>query len=151
MNISRFLTKECIQIGLSGETKEEILTEMVEFACNVTDVVRNEKKLLRAIIDRERKASTGIGMGIAIPHGRTHAVRDFMMVLAIDTEGKDFDTLDNEPAHLFFLMSAPPDNDTKYLRVIRELSESLRDENLRQELIDCDNVDKAYYILKRSG
>ncbi|MDD5092074.1 MAG: PTS sugar transporter subunit IIA [Candidatus Wallbacteria bacterium] len=151
MNISRYLPKNCIKIGLAAEDKESVILELVGFAAFATGMVRNERKLLQAVMERERKASTGIGMGIAIPHGRTFAVRDFLMVLCIENRGRDFEALDNQPAQLFFLMSAPPDNDTKYLRVIRELGESLRDEELREKLKQAETVDEAYFLLKGTG
>lgn len=151
MNISRFLTKDLIRIGLQAEERDEILQELVHFLSEKSPIVRNENKLFKAVLEREKKASTGIGMGIAIPHGRTFAVRDFVMALVICPEGRNFNSLDGQPVNLFFIMSAPPDNDTKYLKVIRELSESLRDEEMRRQLISCGDSDTAYFLLKSSG
>ncbi|MDD2714509.1 MAG: PTS sugar transporter subunit IIA [Candidatus Wallbacteria bacterium] len=151
MNISKFLPKEHIKIGIESDTKEGMIQELIDFILPKTNLIRNQKKLFRAILERERKASTGIGMGIAIPHGRTFETRDFLMVLGISAEGRDFQALDNLPVHLIFLMSAPPDNDTKYLKVIRELSASLRDDAVRESLIMAENPDTAYFILKNTG
>jgi PTS system fructose-specific IIC component len=150
MNISHLISKKMIKIGIDAEEKNEIIKELVLFATENSNYIRNEKKLLKAIIEREKKSSTAIGLGIAIPHGRTFEARDFFMVLGISKEGKDFNAIDNQPVHLFFLMSAPPDNDTKYLKVIRELSESLRSDKLREKLINADNPDKAFFLLKDS-
>jgi len=151
MNISRLLNKDLIKIGIEAETKEDIISELVNFALENNAPIRNEKKLIRAIIEREKKSTTALGMGIAIPHGRSFEARDFFIVFGISKHGKDFDSLDMEPVHLFFLMSAPPDNDTKYLKALKGLSESLRSDELRESLRNAENQDIAYFLLKDSG
>jgi len=151
MNISRLIPKNMIKIGIISDEKEDIIKELIDFASENSDFIRNERKLFKAIIEREKKSSTAIGLGLAIPHGRTFEARDFFVILGISKEGKDFDSIDGEPVHLFFLMSAPPDNDTKYLKAIKELSESLRSDELRESLTNVDNIDKAYFLLKSSG
>lgn len=151
MNISTLIPKNMIKIGIEAEEKEDIIKELIDFAAENSELIRNERKLFKAIIEREKKSSTAIGLGLAIPHGRTFEARDFFVVLGISKEGKDFDSIDGEPVHLFFMMSAPPDNDTKYLKAIKELSESLRSDELREKLINVENTDKAYFLLKSSG
>ncbi|PKK90058.1 MAG: hypothetical protein CVV64_11100 [Candidatus Wallbacteria bacterium HGW-Wallbacteria-1] len=127
--------------------KNLLLEEMVSLISD-SPLVKHEKRLLKVIIDREGKTSTGIGSGVAIPHGRTHEVRDFIMGLAICREGVEFDALDHKPVHLIFLMASPPDNDTLYLKILKNLTQLIRDPSFRQRLINCGTVDEAYFVLK---
>lgn len=127
--------------------KNALLAEMVTLISS-SNIVKHEKRLLNVIIDRENKTSTGIGSGVAIPHGRTHEVRDFIMGLAICREGLEFDALDHKPVHLIFIMASPPDNDTLYLKILKNLTQLVRDPSFRQRLIDCETVNEAYYVLK---
>lgn len=127
--------------------KEDILAEMVDLIAD-SPTIKNRNRLLKVIIDRELKTSTGIGSGVAIPHGRTHEVRDFIMGLAIVPEGIDFDALDRKPVNLIFIMASPPDNDALYLKILTNLTMMVRNPDLREQLINVSSVNEAYYILK---
>lgn len=127
--------------------KDIVLHEMVNLLSSST-IVRDEKRLYKVILDRESKTSTGIGHSVAIPHGRTHVVSEFIMGLAICPEGINFDSLDDEPVNLIFIMASPPDNDTLYLKILRKLTSLIRDPMFREKLIYANDVNHAYYILK---
>jgi PTS system fructose-specific IIC component len=94
--------------------------------------------LLNDFIHRERKATTGIGNGIAIPHIRSMQAKEFIMGFARSREGFDFDSLDGEPTHVFFIMAAPPYDDNLYLKVFKALAENLQYESFRQELMSAE-------------
>jgi mannitol/fructose-specific phosphotransferase system IIA component (Ntr-type) len=139
--------------------KNKVLAEMVSLisstnavdaanANSAANIVKDEKRLLNVILDRENKTSTGIGHGVAIPHGRTHVVREFIMGLAVCPEGINFDSLDNEPVNLIFIMASPPDNDTLYLKILKNLTILIRNPMFREELMYASDIDQAYYILK---
>lgn len=104
------------------ERKEEILSECVDLL-DLSGKVCNRSKLLTDLINRERKATTGIGKGIAIPHVRTMQARDLIIGVCRSTKGLDFESLDGDPVHLFIPMAAPPYDDSLYLRVFKELAE----------------------------
>lgn len=151
MNISRSLTEELIKLELEteiepfdgtgsfdkwrAEGKEKLLDELVGILEHDARI-GNRKKLLEDFINRERKASTAIGHGVAFPHIRSMQAKEFMMGFARSTNGYDFGALDGEPAHLFFVMAAPPYDDKLYLRVFQTLSEMLHEESFRQELME---------------
>jgi len=116
------------------QAKELILAELVDLLQQGARV-GNPKKLLQDFINRERKATTGIGNGVAIPHIRSLQAKDFMIAFARSTHGYDFGALDNKPTHLFFIMAAPPYDDSLYLRVFRTLGEMLQYETFREELM----------------
>jgi PTS system fructose-specific IIC component len=155
MNLSRYLSEDLIRLEMTtviepyeeGTSRQRwqqagkalILDELVsllEDGCRVG----NRTKLLNDFINREKKATTGIGNGIAVPHIRSLQSKDFMMAFARSSEGYDYDALDSQPTHLFFIMAAPPYDDTLYLKVFKALMEMLRYESFREELMRMDSA-----------
>lgn len=117
------------------DDKEQILDELVALL-EKSGKVGNRTKLLTDFINRERKASTGIGHGIAIPHIRTYQARELVIAIARSADGYDFDALDGQPVHLFFVMAAPSYGDEAlYLRVFKALAEVLRFDYFRERLM----------------
>jgi mannitol/fructose-specific phosphotransferase system IIA component (Ntr-type) len=161
MDISRFLKPELIKLEMEIEIecdpecqqhpdkllwrrKEAILGELVELLQKSLKV-GNPRKLLIDFVNREKKATTGIGHGIAIPHIRSMQAKQFIMGLARSKEGYDFDSLDNGAVHLFFVMAAPPYDDALYLKVFKALAEMLRFDYFREELM---NAASEYEIIR---
>ena len=124
--------------------KERILSGLVEIL-EKSDLTGNRCKLLTDFINRERKATTAIGLGIAVPHVRTMQAKEFIIAFARNRNGYYFNALDDEPVQLFFAMAAPPYDDNLYLRVFKELSMDLQHEYFRQELLDVEN---PYDVIK---
>jgi len=151
MNISRCLTEDLIKLELGtiiepfdgngseerwrAEGKERLLDELVGIL-EKDARIGNRKKLLEDFINRERKATTAIGYGVAFPHIRSMQAKEFMMGFARSTAGYDFGSMDGQPVHLFFVMAAPPYDDKLYLRVFQTLSEILHEESFRKELME---------------
>ncbi len=154
MRISRFLTEEHIKLDMTTriepleegsslekwrlEAKEKILSELVTLL-EKNGRVGNRTKFLLDFINREKKATTGIGNGIAIPHIRSLQAKEFMIAFARSIEGYDFEALDNKPTHLFFIMAAPPYDDALYLKVFKALAEMLRLDSFREELMTVNS------------
>jgi mannitol/fructose-specific phosphotransferase system IIA component (Ntr-type) len=150
MNLSRYLTEELIKLEMTTiieppaegasiekwrqDSKELILVELVELLSS-GNRIGNRSKLLTDFINRERKATTGIGHGVAIPHIRSLQAKDFMMAFARSSEGYDFDSLDKEPSQLFFVMAAPPYDDSLYLKAFKALAEIVRYDSFRESLM----------------
>ncbi len=124
--------------------KERILSGLVEIL-EKSELTGNRCKLLTDFINRERKATTAIGLGIAVPHVRSMQAKEFVIAFARNRHGYDFNALDGEPVKLFFAMAAPPYDDNLYLRVFKELSMDLQHEYFRQELLDVEN---PYDVIK---
>lgn len=155
MNISRYLTEDLIRMEMEtvleppGENnsidkwrlnaKHKVLTELVDLL-NSCARVGNPSKLLLDFFNREKQASTAIGNGIAIPHIRSIQARDFMIAVARSTDGIEFGAMDEMPVHLFFVMAAPPYDDTLYLRVFRSLAEMLQYDSFREELLTAKSA-----------
>jgi PTS system fructose-specific IIC component len=119
--------------------KEVILVELVKLLSG-KNRVGNESKLLIDFVNRERKATTGIGKGIAIPHIRSLQAKDFMIAFARSTEGYDFDSLDKQPTHMFFVMASPPYDDSMYLKAFKALAEMAQYDSFREELMSAQSA-----------
>lgn len=165
LNISRCLKPELIKLELQTNSdfdaennlspkkrlwkaKHAVLEELVDLL-DQSGKVCNKKKLFVDLFNREKKASTGIGKGIAFPHVRTMQARDFVMGFARSTEGYDFDSLDKKPVHLFFAMVAPPYDDTLYLRVFKSLASLLQYDSLREELLAAKSEHEIIRAIRR--
>jgi len=141
VQISRYLTPKLVKLEMDTvfeppedgeaqiltikriqERKEALIAECVDLL-NLSGKVGNKNKLLRDLFDREKKATTAIGKGIAIPHVRTMQAKELIIAIARSTEGYDFDAADGQPVHVFVAMAAPPYDDSLYLRVFRALAQ----------------------------
>ncbi len=126
------------------ENKESVLDELVGLL-EGSDVIGNRNKLLTEFINRERKATTAIGHGIAIPHVRTLQAKELVIGVARSDVGYDFDAPDGEPVRLFFVMAAPSYDDTLYLKVFKALAEVLRFDYFRERLLE---IEQEYEIIR---
>jgi mannitol/fructose-specific phosphotransferase system IIA component (Ntr-type) len=126
MKLSDLLKPEYVKIGLNSKTKEDIMQEIAEFI-SVTHKSIDKKDAYAAIKERERKGSTGVGNGLAIPHGRSPRIDGIHLVAIYDPDGKDFDAYDKKPSHLFFGAVTSdeysPHEQLEVLRLIAEIHE----------------------------
>jgi PTS system fructose-specific IIC component len=129
--------------------KELILEELVTLLEN-GNRVGNRSKLVTDFINRERQASTAIGNGIAIPHIRSMQAKKFMVAFGRSTDGYDFDSPDGEVSRLFFVMAAPPYEDSLYLRVFKSLMEMLRYKPFREELLNVSSPGELLRAIRRA-
>lgn len=165
MNISRYLNPELIKLEMKTQIepdpdsqmhpdkilwrrKRAILCELVELL-EKSSRVGNPKKLLVDFLNREKKATTGIGHGIAIPHIRSMQAKEFVMGFARSTDGYDFDALDNGSVHLFFVMAAPPYDDSLYLKVFKALAGILQFDYFCEELMSATSEYEIVRAIKR--
>jgi PTS system fructose-specific IIA component/PTS system nitrogen regulatory IIA component len=160
MNISRFLKEEMMVLDFQCEqepppeennsgkwhqrNKERILAGLVDIL-EVSGRTGNNCKLLNDFINRERKATTAIGHGVAVPHIRSMQAKEFIMGFALSKEGLYFDAPDGELVHLFFVMASPPYDDNFYLKIFKGLAENLQYEQFRNELMKAE---KPYDIIR---
>ena len=135
MMISDFLNPKAITADLKARTKKEVIDEMVDLlikAGSVESKIRS--KLVEVLLAREALGSTAIGQGIAIPHGKCEHVTKLTAALAISKEGVNFDSLDGEPAYIFFLLVAPIDSAGPHLKALARISRLLKDKYFRDNL-----------------
>lgn len=136
MNLRKVLTPQTAHVGLQGETKDEIIAELVDLICG-TGRVKDRDAALSAVLERERKMSTGMEHGVAIPHGKTDAVDGLFVALATRESGIDFDSLDGQPARIFVMTLSPKNRSGPHIQFLAEVSRLLRSESARQRVLEA--------------
>src|SRR5271167_1475571 len=106
MKLVSFLREELIELELKSKTKDDVIQELIDLI-NKTGEITNLDEFKKTILEREQLETTGIGDGIAIPHGRTDSVKQLVIAFGRSAEGVDFQCLDSNPAHLFFMIASP--------------------------------------------
>lgn len=135
MNISDLITKDrIVTLTARHGTKEAALKALSKVLAK-TKEVGNEKELAKAISDRERILSTGIGYGIAIPHAKIRSVTGFVAAIGISEGGIEFDSLDNKPVHVIVMIAGPEGENETYLRILSRFTEVLKWEDTRNRII----------------
>ncbi len=142
MTLMEILSGKSVIVGLKGQDKREILEELVD-ALEVGDKITDRQKVLEAVLQREEIMSTGIGHGIAIPHGKSECVTELGGVLGIKREGVDFDALDGKPTFIFFLLVSPMDVSGPHIKALARISRLLKGEAFRQRLIAAKDEETA--------
>ncbi len=130
--------------------KERILTEIVDLLDRSGRVAR-APRLREDLVNREKKAPTGLKYGVAIPHVRTKQVKEFLFAVARSTPGLEYACLDGEPAHLFFVLVAPPWDDSTYLKVEKKLAEafSISGFDLTREFLEASSEGEIIRAVRR--
>ncbi len=145
MKITDILDKSRIIPQLLSKSKEGVLRELVQV------VVKGEKeidegRILEILLERENLGSTGIGDGVAIPHGKSKDVRRLLASFGRSMAGMDFQSMDGKPTHLFFLLVAPENSVGIHLRALAQISRLLKDGQFRKNLMDAQTADEIYTL-----
>ncbi len=148
MRILDLLHKQGINLNFNPSTKEECINQLVDLM-DKTGNLNNKDEYKKVVLAREELSTTGIGDGIAIPHGKTSAVKSASLAAAICKNGVDYDSLDDKPAHLFFMIAVPDNNDNLHLEVLARLSTILMDESFRTNLINCSDKDEFLKLIDK--
>lgn len=146
MKLVDVLNQDCIIANLKGSEKREVLEEMVEELSFKFDDVDREK-LLEMLLEREKLGSTGIGYGVAIPHARLKGLNSIIVSFGRSLKGVEFQTMDERPAHLFFLIAAPEDSTATHLKILARISRLLKDVVFRKRLMEASTQEEIYNII----
>ena len=148
MKILDFLDKKAIKLDLAATEKEDALKELVDVLAESQEI-GDKKSVVKALVERESLGSTGIGQGIAIPHGKTDRVKDLVAVLGVSQKGVNFEALDGEPVYIIFLLVAPKDTAGPHLKALAQISRLLRDSYFCELLKRCKGADEIYELIQR--
>ena len=143
MKIAEILQEQCVVADIRGKTKKEIITELVETLAKA-HLVKDVEPVVNVVMDREKLGSTGIGNGVAVPHGKLKNINNIMCAFGRSQNGVDFDAVDRAPVHIFFLVLAPEDSASLHLKVLSRITKILRDQSLRKKIIKLTNVHELY-------
>lgn len=147
MKIDGLLQPEDIVPSLAAETKDEALLEL---AAKVEErhPLLGRTEIFRVLQERERLGSTGIGDGVAIPHGKLKRTGDLVLVFGRSKKGVDFDALDGRKVHIFFLLIAPEEAFGLHLKMLGRISRILKDPAVRKALLEAQDVAAIYGIIQ---
>ncbi len=147
MKLMDFIVKDAIVVNLQGTEKKDVLEEMVE-ALVKSKKISSQEKVVKILLDREELGSTGIGQGIAIPHGKTNEVDNVVIAFGSSKQGIEFESLDGELVYLVFLLLAPVESTGIHLKALAKISRILKDKHFRQSLRDAKDVAEVTKIIK---
>ena len=148
MKITELLRREFVLEQLKAENKRDALAELVGVFSQAKMNVDSEA-MLHVLLDRERLGSTGIGDGIAIPHGKLPELAEMVVSFGRSREGIAFDAMDGKPVHLFFLLMAPENSAGQHLKALARISRLFKDKFFRQALRDAKSPDDVLKIIQR--
>jgi nitrogen PTS system EIIA component len=148
MKVMDFLCEKAVCSELKATDKENILKEMTQLLAE-SNLVDDPKEIVKALMDREALGSTGIGHGVAIPHGKSRSVKDLVAAFGLSRKGIRFDALDGEPVYIFFLLVAPEDSSGPHLKALARISRLLRDKYFRESLIQCKDAKELLRVLEQ--
>ena len=146
MKIMEMLRREFVLEELKALNKHDVLAELAGvFAKGKSKV--NPETMLHVLLERERLGSTGIGDGIAIPHGKVQGLDEMVVSFGRSREGIGFDAMDGKPVHLFFLLMAPENSAGRHLKVLAKISRMLRDPSFRKNLLNAKMQEDLFRII----
>ncbi len=148
MKILDILSIDSIVPELKGRTKKQVLDELIE-AVRQNKPQVDRDKLMKVLLERERLGSTGIGDGIAIPHGKLKDIDELVLSFGRSTEGIDFESMDGKPVHLFFLLVAPETCSGIHLRALARIARLLKNSTVRKRLGKVDNREDIFSIIQQ--
>ncbi|OQA57819.1 MAG: PTS system fructose-specific EIIABC component [Candidatus Omnitrophica bacterium ADurb.Bin277] len=148
MKITDFLNIKGVKLDLEATDKEGVLQEMVDLLGEVKDL-GDKKAIMKALIERENLGSTGIGQGIAIPHGKTDKVDGLAAALGVSKKGVNFEALDGEPVYILFLLVAPKDAAGPHLKALAQISRLLRDSYFCELLRRCKTPKDVFELINK--
>ncbi len=147
MKILNFLNEEFIIDNLKSNSKSDVLLELSSHLVSTFKLKEDAADIVKILEAREELGSTGIGDGIAIPHGKISSIDDELLVVGRSMEGVDFNSMDGNPVYLFFLLVGPENSVGMHLKALARLSRLLNDEATRESLIKADNRSSIYSLL----
>ena len=146
MKIADFLEEKAVTAELKSTDKDSILKELVGLLADA-GVIKDNEEMVKILLEREALGSTGIGNGIAIPHGKSEKIKKLTAALGICRGGMDFNSLDGEPVYIFFLLIAPEEAPGPHLKALARISRLLRDKFFRERLKTASDVKTILEII----
>ena len=146
MKFSELINKNYIIPEFKSRTKKQVLEELVE-ALALNNVEIDKVELLNALLEREKLGSTGIGDGVAIPHGKLNGLDNIILLFGKSGQGVDFDAIDRKPVCLVFLLVAPADSAGLHLKALARLSRMLREKEFKNSLLMASDEETLLKII----
>jgi len=149
MIITGHLNIKAISANLKATTKQKVLEELTELLIDANEIKEQDRdEIIKVLSARESIGSTGIGYGVAIPHGKSQAIETVMLAIGYSKEGINFDSIDGKPVNLFFLLLTSPEHGQLHLKLLARLSRFLKDRFFRESLLKAKTEEDIYKAIE---
>ena len=146
MLLTQILQLACVKVPLEGKDKQSVITELVDLL-DANGLLLDKNVALDAVLAREQTRSTGIGSGIAIPHGKCKAVRALVMAIGIAHEPIDFASIDEKLVTIILLLVSPADQTGPHIQALAQISRLMLDEKFKQGFENAASAEQVYELL----
>lgn len=151
IRITDFVIREAILPAVTAQTKEDVVRELVASLITAGKVAPgDEANIVKAIMRREQLGSTGIGRGVAIPHAKHESITRLMGTVALAPEGIPFESLDDKPVNIIFMILYVPERPGEHLRALDAVSRQLREDKFREDLLRCKSREEIWRLLSEA-
>lgn len=152
MVLTQILQPTCVKAPLDGRDKDSVITELVDLLAE-NKLLLDRDVVLESVFAREQTRSTGIGSGIAIPHGKCTGVDDLVMAVGIAPEPVNFDSIDQKPVSIIILLVSPADRTGPHIQALARISRLMLDEEFKAKLEKAASPEEVYQLIsiKESG
>ena len=144
--IKKLLNPDTVYLDLQAATKQGIIEELIDKLC-VCGKIKDRESALACVLEREKKMSTGMKHGIAIPHGKTNSVDELIAVIARKKKGVDFDSLDKKSSNIFIMTLSPLSHSGPHIQFLAEVSKLLKDPKIREKLLSSETKQDIIKLL----
>jgi len=146
MMLTRIMQPTCVKVPVESKNKKAVIEELVDLLDN-GGLLSSRSEVLDAVMKREQTRSTGIGSGIAIPHGKSRGVKELAMAVGIAREPIDFASVDSKPVSIVILLVSPPDQTGPHIQALARISKLMLDAQFRMNLENARSAEEAYEFL----
>ena len=147
MKLTDILTRECVCVPLKASEKTEAITELADILAEHKRITDRDP-VLQAVLERERAASTGIGQGLAVPHGKSAGCTELVMAVGKPATPMDFDSKDGKPVEIVALLASPPDKTGPHIQALAQIARLMLLDRFRAELAQAQTADELYEIIR---
>lgn len=148
MKLKDILSEDQIIIPLKSHSKEDVIKEMVDYLYE-NKKIEDRNKILKAILDREKVMSTGVGDRVAIPHGKAEGIKEIVALFGIAEKDIDFHSIDSKPVRLIFMLVGPPDKTGPHLKALSRISRLMHNQEFRDRLLNSHSAKEVMTILEK--
>jgi fructose-specific phosphotransferase system IIA component len=147
MLLTQIMQPSCVKVPLEAKDKESAIIELLDLL-DSNGVLDNRDSAQEAVMTREKTRSTGIGSGIAIPHGKCNSVKELVMTMGIVPDGMDFQSVDNKPVKIIILLVSPLDQTGPHIQALASISRLMLDEDFKLKLEQSSSAEELYDLLQ---
>ena len=149
MKLSEILSENGIKTTLEAEEKLEAIEELIDLLISEHEVsLRDRDEIIDAVFTRERSISTGVGEGVAIPHGSIECVDEIVGAIGISKDGIDFDSFDGEPVYIVLLLLVPKNSFGKHIKTLAHIARTLSQSTIREQIQAAESPDEVFDLIE---